>query len=216
MKPAFTREYTGKRLTWLSRALIAILVLTVFLLTFRNLYNFLAYEKPPRAGVLVIEGWIHDLALDEAVARYRTGNYSHIICTGTPIETGSYIQPFKSYPEMTEARLLKLGINPDNISTAIGDDCRKDRTHAAAIALRDHLTAHPPSEQKLHLITVGPHSRRSHLLFQNVLGKNYEIGVTSLADMAYSPDEWYKSSNGVRSTINELIAYIYARFFFHP
>ena len=216
MKIAFIKEYTGRRLTWLSRVLIAILLVAALYASFRNVYGFLAINQPPHEGVLVVEGWIHDFALDEAAALYRTGNYSHIICTGTPIETGSYIQSFKSYPEMTYARLVKLGIDPANISTAISDEWKKDRTHAAATALREHLMAHNIEDLKLHLVTVGAHSRRSQFLFQKALGSEYIVGVSSLEDMSYSPKDWHKCSQGVRSTLSELIAYIYARFFFHP
>ena len=53
-----------------------------------NLYPFLAPDKAPHEGVMVVEGWIHDFALDEAVLMYRAGDYSKMVCTGTPIETG--------------------------------------------------------------------------------------------------------------------------------
>lgn len=177
-------------------------------------YPFLAPQKPPHHGIMVVEGWIHDFALDEAVSMYRSGSYSKIVCAGVPIETGSYIQAFKSYPEMTAARLRKLGIAPEEIIVAIGEETKKDRTYVAAVALRESIMAYNIGETNIHLVTTGPHGRRSRLLFRQALGKGYKVGVTSLEDSAYDPEHWYAYSQGVRTVIGEFIAYCYARFFF--
>jgi uncharacterized SAM-binding protein YcdF (DUF218 family) len=211
MKLALTKEHTGKRLTWLGRLILTILIAGVLVGAIANLYPFLAPEKPPHKGLLVVEGWIHDFALDEAVRIYRAGDYSKIICTGVPIETGSYIQAFKSYPEMTTARLIEMGIDKSDIITAISEETKKDRTLIAANAMRQYLMAYNIGETNVHLITTGPHGRRSRLLFQRALGKNYSVGVTSLEDTGYDPDHWYAYSDGVRKVIGEFIAYIYAK-----
>ena len=216
MKLALTKEHTGRCPTWQGGVLIAILIIAILFGFLANLYPFLAPNKPPHQGLFVIEGWIHDFALDEAVRMYKTGDYSKIICTGVPIETGSYIQAFKSYPEMTTARLLELGIDPSEIITAIGDETKKDRTYVAATALREYLIAFNIGETNVHLVTTGPHGRRSRLLFQRALGADYTVGVTCLEDSGYEPDHWYAYSQGVRKVIGEFIAYTYAKFQLHP
>ena len=216
MKLALTKAHTGRRPTFLGWLLATLLVAAVFAGFLANLYPFLAPEAPPHKGLLVVEGWIHDLALAEAVAIYRTGNYSKIVCTGVPIETGSYIQAFKSYPEMTAARLRKLGIPENETLIAIGDETQKDRTYVAAIALQKCFKDHNIRETNIHLVTTGPHGRRSRLLFQKALGGDYRIGVTCFEDSGYAPDRWYAYSQGVRKVIGELIAYTYAKLFFHP
>jgi len=216
MKLALTKEHTGRRPTCLGGFLIATLTIAILFGFLANLYPFLAPNKPPHQGLFVIEGWIHDFALDEAVRMYKAGNYSKIICTGVPIETGSYIQTFKSYPEMTTARLIKLGIGPSEIITAIGDETKKDRTYVAATALREYIMAYNVEGTSVHLVTVGPHGRRSRLLFQRALGDDYKVGVTCLEDSGYDPDHWYTYSQGVRKVIGEFIAYTYAKFQFRP
>jgi len=216
MKFALTKEHTGRKPTLLGRLLATLLIIAVFVGFTANLYPFLAPDKPPHEGLMVVEGWIHDFALDEAVLMYRAGNYSKIICTGIPIETGSYIQQYKSYPEMTAARLHRLGIPENQIVVAIADEMRKDRTYVAAVALREAFMAYNIGETNLHLVTTGPHGRRSRMLFQKALGPDYAIGVTSLEDFSYDAEDWYKCSEGVRSVLGELIAYTYAKFFFYP
>jgi len=200
----------------MGRLLATLLIIAVFIGLTANLYPFLAPDEPPHEGLLVVEGWIHDFALDEAVRMYKAGNYSKIICTGVPIETGSYIQPFKSYPEMTTARLLEMGIDRSEIITAISEETKKDRTYVAATALRQYIMAYNITETNVHLVTTGPHGRRSRLLFQKALGKDYRVGVTCLDDFGYDPDRWYAYSDGVRKVLSELIAYTYARLFFYP
>jgi uncharacterized SAM-binding protein YcdF (DUF218 family) len=216
MKLALIKEHTGRRLTLVGWLVVAILITAVFLGFVANLYPFLAPEAPPHKGLLVVEGWIHDFALDEAVHIYKSGDYSKIVCTGVPIETGSYIQAFKSYPEMTAARLRKMGIPAGEIVTAIGEETRKDRTYVAATALREAFMAYNIGETNIHLVTTGPHGRRSRLLFQKALGDDYHIGITCLEDSGYDPDHWYLYSQGVRKVIGEWIAYTYAKLFFHP
>jgi len=216
MKFTLTKEHTGRKLTRLGRLLTAILIIAIFIGVGMNLYPFLAPEKTPHEGLMVVEGWIHDFALDEAVLMYRAGNYSKVVCTGVPIETGSYIQQYKSYPEMTAARLHRLGIPEDQIVVAIADQMKKDRTYAAAVALREAFMAYNVTETNLHLVTTGPHGRRSRMLFQKALGPDYAIGVTCLEDFSYDAEDWYKCSEGARAVLGELIAYTYAKFFFYP
>ncbi len=216
MKPALSNIRPRRRPTWLGWLLMILLIGGVIWAGTVNLYGFLAPDASPKNGIMVVEGWIHDFALDEAVLAYRAGDYTQIACTGVPIETGSYIQQFKSYPEMTAARLKKLGIPESEIIVAIADETKKDRTYLAATALREAIITYNLQETNLHLITTGPHGRRSRLLFQKALGKNYRIGVTCLDESTYNPDTWYSCSEGVRSVIGELIAYTYAKFFFHP
>jgi len=196
--------------------LIATVLTALFMILTSNIHPFLAPEKPPQKGLMVIEGWIHDTALDEAIARFQEGDYSKIACTGVPFEIGSYLFDFKSHPEMTAMRLIKQGIDPEKIIISVGDDVKKDRTYMAATALKKSLRDQNIAETDLHLITTGPHGRRSLILFKKALGPQYTIGVTCLPPPSYDPADWYTCSEGVRYVINELLAYGYAKLFFHP
>jgi uncharacterized SAM-binding protein YcdF (DUF218 family) len=216
MKFKLRTERTRKRLTWQGRLLVFVISLGLFSFLFFNLYSFLAPDHAPKTGIMVVEGWIHDEALAEAVHLFEAGNYSMIACTGIPIETGSYLQEFGSYSEMTAARLRELGIPKSAILVCTADDFTKDRTYQSAVALRDALANAGISEKKLHLVTTGPHGRRSRMLFQKALGKDYKIGITCLPDNTYMPSKWFACSEGVRSVVGEAIAYIYAKLFFHP
>ena len=216
MRFTLTTVKPRRRPSWLGWLLIVLATLFLAFRLFVGLYPFLAPNTGPQKGLMVVEGWIHDFALDEAITRFKQGDYSRIVCTGVPIETGSYIQQFKSYPEMTAARLKKMGIPEGKIVLAIADDGKLDRTYRSAVALREAIIAYNIGETDLNLITAGPHGRRSRMLFQKALGNDYHIGVTSIDPAAYDPDNWYTCSEGVRTVVGELIAYTYAKLFFHP
>jgi len=68
----------------------------------------------------------------------------------------------------------------------------------------------------LNLVTLGPHARRSWLLYQEAFGDDVKIGVIPLENRSYDPSRWWCSSEGFRDVISEAIAWFYARFLFHP
>ena len=170
MKFKLRREHTGLRLTWQGRLLITIAFLSTLAFLFFNLYRFLAPNQPVKSGIMVVEGWIYDTALEEAARLYKEGNYSFFACAGIPIEIGSYLREYETYAEMTAARLKQLGIPAKEILTCSATSAEKDRTYQSAIALKDTLKQNGITEKKLHLVTTGPHGRRSRMLFQKALG----------------------------------------------
>ena len=68
----------------------------------------------------------------------------------------------------------------------------------------------------LDVITLGPHARRSRLLFEKALGPGVRVGVLAVPDPRFDLAHWWRSSEGVRSVLGETIAYVYARLFFDP
>ena len=192
-----------------------LLWLLIFILTslylISQLNSFLSTTQPPYRGWLTIEGWIDDHSLAEAVKYYQNGTYYGILCTGGPIETGHYLTSYRTYSEMTAARLQYLGIPNESIRFIVAPKVQRDRTSASALALRKYLDQHALTNQPIHLITTGPHARRSHLLFRRALGPNTPVGITALPDPDYPTDRWYAYSKGVRNVLSEAIAYFYAK-----
>ncbi len=117
---------------------------------------------------------------------------------------------------MTKARLQHLGLSNEEVIATASKKIKKDRTYASAIALKELLLAENIEESNVHLITVGPHGRRSRYLFQLALGSDHTVGISSLEESGYDSKNWYTTSAGVRTVLGELIAYLYTRVFFHP
>ncbi len=189
---------------------VLLLLLALVLLARFRLYSFLGPDRPADSPVLVIEGWVSDDALQAAVDWASAHNVRVLYLTGGPIETGSWLAPWKSFPEMTLARLDAIGATSRfDIRVFPAPRVRKDRTLSSAVALRDALG--PDIPPAMTLATDSPHLRRSALLFRRVFGGASQIGTLPLPPLDFGPSDWYRCSSGVRSLLSEAIAYLYAR-----
>lgn len=182
----------------------------------RELCDFLTVNDSIPGGVLVVEGWVPAYAAREALEEFRRNHYSGIYATGEPMEDGNPYIGYANYAELTVARLTEAGAAPDILHAVPAPSVGKDRTYAMASALKKRLEADGVSTAKINVVSVGPHSRRSRLLYQYAFGPTSQIGMIAITDREFDPKHWWKSSNGVRSVISEAIAYCYARFLFRP
>lgn len=197
---------------WLVLAVIAV-VLGLGLL--QGTHRFLVVQDPVHGGLLVVEGWLPDYALEEAVAEFRRHPYQKLCVTGIPLEQGRFLSEYKSYANVGVATLKKLGLTDDMLIAVPAPRVRKDRTYACALALRKYFQEQEqPLPQTIHVISLGPHARRSRLLFEKAMGSGVVVGVSAVEDRDYDPDRWWASSDGVRTAIGEMLAYCYARLFF--
>ncbi|HSI11575.1 MAG TPA: hypothetical protein VK961_06000 [Chthoniobacter sp.] len=202
--------------TWRGWALLLLLTVLFTIGVGRQLCAFLTVNDPPLGGVLVVEGWVPSYATKEAVEVFRRNQYVGIYATGEPTGDDTPYIGYASFADLTEARLLEAGAAPETVHTVPAPFVGKDRTYTMASALKKRLEADGVSTAKITVISVGPHSRRSRLLYQFAFGPNSQVGMIAVTDHEFDPDHWWRSSNGVRSVISEAIAYCYARFLFRP
>jgi len=92
----------------------------------------------------------------------------------------------------------------------------KDRTYTSALAVKKWLEQNNAAAAKVDVLTLGPHGRRSQLLFERALGDKVSVGIISIADEEYDAKHWWHTSEGVREVISETIAYVYAKVLFWP
>jgi hypothetical protein len=85
-----------------------------------------------------------------------------------------------------------------------------------AVALKKELEREGVSTAKITVISFGPHSRRSRLLYQFAFGPSTQVGMIGVMPHDFDPDHWWRTSAGVRTVIGECIAYAYARLLFRP
>jgi uncharacterized SAM-binding protein YcdF (DUF218 family) len=177
-------------------------------------HRFLAVNSPIYGGILVLEGWLNDEAMKDAVTEYRAHPYDRLVVTGGPLEQGTFLSSYKSYANLGAATLVQLGIDSNSLVILPAQPVKKDRTYASALALRDWLKQQNPPILKVNLLTQGAHARRSRMLFQKAVGKEVQVGVMAIEDRDFEQRRWYASSMGVRFVLSESIAYLYAKFFF--
>lgn len=187
-------------------ACTALVVLSV-----RGAYSFLAVNDPVCGGALVVEGWLPDYALRQSITEFRRDHYSKMFVTGGPLEHGAPLSEYRTFAELGAATLLRLGADTNAVQAVPAARVRVDRTYASAVALKNWLDQHGVGDTNFNIISFGPHSRRSRLLFEKALGSGCRVGVTTIENEDYDARRWWKSSAGVRTVIDEMIAYWYAR-----
>ena len=192
--------------------LFAIAALVVF--SIRGAYSFLTVNEPVDSSALVVEGWLPDYALQEAITEFGRGHYRRIFVTGGPLDNGAPLSEYRTFAELGAATLLRLGLNTNAVQAVPAPKVRLDRTYASAMALKSWLGSHEVADTNFNVISLGPHSRRSRLLFEKALGKGYKVGIIAIENQEYDAKQWWASSAGVRSMLDEIIAYVYARLSF--
>jgi hypothetical protein len=82
--------------------------------------------------------------------------------------------------------------------------------------LRQWLREHQWSTDRVNVVTLGAHSRRTRMLYQMAFGPSTRVGIIAVPHQDFDADRWWSSSQGFRIITGEVIAWIYARLLFHP
>lgn len=197
-------------------ALFILLAAPPLCFAFRGLQSFLAVNAPLRGQALVVEGWIPDYAQREALAIFRAHGYHRLIVTGGPLPPGTPFASFGTYAALAAATLLRMGLGPDSLSVVPSPLTARDRTYTEALSLREWMRTAGFAPEALDLVSFAAHARRSRLLYARALRGVARVGVYAPADIGYDGHAWWKTSNGVRSVVDETVGYVYARLLFHP
>jgi uncharacterized SAM-binding protein YcdF (DUF218 family) len=182
----------------------------------RNLHSFLAVTRPFSEGILVVEGWGTDSTFEAVIQLFTNrppGAYAFVCVTGGPLEYGAYLSEYGTYAERGAAVLASLGFDTNAIRAVPAPRVPQDRTYTSALALRRWLEVQRITVKHVTVVTQGPHARRSRLLFQRALGEDVQVGVVAVPVPDYDHERWWRSSAGVRNTINEWVGYLYVRIF---
>jgi hypothetical protein len=197
--------------TWRGWLVLLLVGAALIVYIIRGAYSFLAINDPVYNGALVVEGWLPDYALQQAITEFKRDHYSKIFVTGGPVEHGSPLSEYETFAERGAATLLRFGLATNAVQAVPAPKVRVDRTYASAVALKNWLDEHGVTATNFNVVSLGPHSRRSRLLFEKALGNGYRVGVTAVEDEDYDAKRWWQSAEGVRTVIGETIAYCYAR-----
>lgn len=166
----------------------------------RNIDSFLSVSEPVQAQILAVEEWIPPYAIESAASEFKEDGYDILVVLG---QDRRWVVPILKEVGVDEKRIVKVPVQP----------VVKDRTFAYAVALRNWLLASGMSAKTVNVFTLGVHARRSRLLFRKALGPDFTVGIISCADPYYDPKQWWESSEGFKTVIDETIAYIYTQLF---
>lgn len=200
--------------TWRGWLLLVLFGIVMFASAVSRVHSFLAITEPVRAEVLVVEGWVPDYVMEEAKAEFERHHYGKLYVTGGPLEIGGYLSEYKTHAELGMATLFRLGLSKDVLVAVPAPLVKKDRTYVSAVALKNWLRQHAAEPTSINLVSMGVHARRSKLLFLKAFGEDSRVGIIAVEDRNHDPRYWWKSSQGVRVVVDELVAYFYAVFVF--
>ena len=105
---------------------------------------------------------------------------------------------------------MRFGVPREHVVTVSAHSVVRDRTFHSALAVKGWLTGQGLPVNAIDVVTMGPHARRSRLLFQSAFAADARIGIIALDDHRYDASHWWRSSEGVRTVLGEAIAYLYA------
>lgn len=182
-----------------------------------NIQPFLAPTQRVDTKILVVEGWVHPYAIRAAVEEFHAGGYGKIYTTGGPVVgSDGYINDFNTSASVGAELLVKAGVPTESVQMVPSHIWGRDRTYSSALALREYFQTNNMAVKKINVLTEDVHARRTQLLFQTAFGRDVEVGIVSVRDPDYEPRRWWRFSEGVREILGESIAYLYAKFLFHP
>jgi len=207
-----------QRLCWVPtwRGWLALWLLLSFTATWAawHVHAFLAISDPCPGGILVVEGWAPDYVFQEVMAEFSQQHYAKLFVTGGEIEKGAPLCEYKTIAEVGVATLARLGMNTNVIQAVPMPKVRQDRTYNSALVLKQWLLAHGALPTKINVMTLGPHARRTRLMFEKTFGPAVCVGIIAIPNDEYDAAHWWRTSAGVRTVMSELLSYGYARFIF--
>jgi uncharacterized SAM-binding protein YcdF (DUF218 family) len=203
--------------TLLGWVLLTALVAALALAGLYRVHGFLAINKPvPGAELLVVEGWISEQELDQAVSAFCNGRYALLVTTGGPIERWSGLIGFADFAASSADYLIRAGVPPERIVAVPAPASAQDRTFLSAVKLRDWLENESRRYDAVDVLSSGTHARRSRRLFQQALGPDADVGVLSVQPSGYDPEAWWRSSAGVKTVLGEIISMAWTVCCFSP
>ncbi|MDH3690037.1 MAG: YdcF family protein [Gammaproteobacteria bacterium] len=201
--------------TWPTTLIVLVMVILVLRWIVLGLYPLLAHNHPiENARNLVVEGWVHDQAL-QTVAKvlFPSGEFDRIYTTGGPIARGKPLSRHKTVAQLAAAILRELGVPDSVVVIAPAAATLKNRTWESARGLHQKLEHEFPEfvgVSSFNIVSQGAHSRRTLMVYRKVFdGSSVKIGIISLTPDTYDPDRWWSSSDGLKTVVTETLATIY-------
>jgi hypothetical protein len=171
--------------------------------------SFLSLTSRLPAEILVVEGWIGRDGVRAAAAEFEQGGYQYVVATGGLSTSKGWDEGGWSYAEKAEGELIRSGVAQDRIIVASARDTERQRTYESAVAVRRALQSRGIYPNNLTVFTLGPHARRSRLVFARVYQPGTQVGVIGWAPPGDENVPWWQSSDRARELLAETAGYVY-------
>jgi hypothetical protein len=184
--------------------------------------GFLAPHEPAQgpdghgAATVVVEGWLDEADLDQALATVRSRRYRRVLVTGGPIESWDDARVWKTYAARA-AGYLKVRV-PGGVEVIAvpATATAKNRTYLSAVTVREWARSTGVTLDAIDLYTEGVHARRSRLVYRLAFGPAVEVGVLAATPPGFDPQRWWSSSAGAKSVIGQALSLVWTECCFWP
>jgi hypothetical protein len=170
---------------------------------------FLSLTKRVPAEFLVVEGWIGRDGVRAAEVEFEQRAYQYVVTSGGMTSAKSWEQPGRSYAEMAGEELFRLGVPKDRIIVAPARDTETHRTFESAVAVWRALQTRGIQPKMINVFTLGPHARRSRLVFAKTGGQGTKVGVIAWTPPGDEALPWWRSSDRTKALLTETAAYLF-------
>jgi DUF218 domain len=215
-----------RRLVWLPTlwgvSLMCVVISMLALAAARHLGGYLALNEPALgrdgkgARTLVVEGWLDESELNEAIVAFRRGRYERIVTSGGPIDSWQEGVIWPTFAERAANYLKRHGVADAAVVAVPAPASAQDRTFLSAVVVRDWTRGLEPPADAIDLFSSGPHARRSRLAYRMAFGPEVAIGVLAAAPRRYDVAHWWRTSEGAKAVLGELLSLGWTRCCFWP
>lgn len=191
-----------------SSSLLALVAVVAFILT---IHDFLTINQRVEADILVVEGWVYSHpAIAEAAEEFKQGQYRLLITVGGPTAVEGRNLEYASSAVLAANQLQDLGVEKRSIVALTVPEFSQHRTYTSALTVKEWLKRSEIPAKGINVFTIGPHARKSLVLFMRAFGPSFAIGVIAGTDEEYDPDRWWMSARGIYVISRKLLGYLYA------
>ena len=172
--------------------------------------SFLSLTERKPAEILVVEGWIGIEGMRAAAAEFKADGAAAIVTTGG-LSNERWSEKRYSYAEMSRYELIRAGVPEDKVTAAPAVEVETQRTFQMAVAAWRATLAKGPPPTAINVFTIGPHARRSRLVFAKVFQPGIKVGVVSWHPSSYQTAPWWHSSERASDLLKETVGYLYEK-----
>lgn len=218
MPPLIRRREVWLPTAWGLLVVLGVCALTL-LLAARGANSFFALDEPVAtadgrgARLLVVEGWLGERELEQAIAIVRAGHYERIVTSGGPIES---FTTYASFAERAADYLRTHGLTGLRIDAVPSPRTQQDRTYASAVWVRDWAARQGLAVTSLDVLTHDVHARRTRLLYRMAFGPEVAVGVRSTVSTEVDSRRWWTSSQAFKTLLGEALSLAYTKCCFWP
>ena len=168
------------------------------------------------ARILIVEGWLDEADLMQAIEAFRRGRYERIVTTGGPMDGWVGVQSWRTYADRSASYLRQNGLGSVRIDAVPAPASQQDRTFLSAVMVREWAKHSGVALHTVDLFSAGVHARRSHRLFQMAFGADVQVGVLASRPLDVDPEHWWRSSAAAKAVLGELLSVAWTTCCFWP